>query len=152
MDDLELFEKRGVLSSVGVARRGSQPMVISRHPRHRTGVHTDAVTISSGTPGPPIITAILDQPPGRAAHSLAPPGRLKRVLKAHLHLGDLLPDPLVHTRRHCLMPAQNTHTVPENMKTSTCTHDMFHVRCTPLFSTYTVFEYLCVTHQGLAVA
>jgi hypothetical protein len=45
----------------------SQPMFIIRHPRHRTGVHTDAVTISSGTPGPPIITAILDQPPGRAA-------------------------------------------------------------------------------------
>ena len=42
-------------------------MFIIRHPRHRTGVHTDAVTISSGTPGPPIITAILDQPPGRAA-------------------------------------------------------------------------------------
>jgi len=49
-------------------------MFIIRHPRHRTGVHTDAVTISSGTPGPPIITAILDQPPGRAAYSLAPPG------------------------------------------------------------------------------
>ena len=31
-------------------------MFIIRHPRHRTGVHTDAVTISSGTPGPPIIT------------------------------------------------------------------------------------------------
>jgi hypothetical protein len=29
-------------------------MFIIRHPRHRTGVHTDAVTISSGTPGPPI--------------------------------------------------------------------------------------------------
>jgi len=25
-----------------------------RHTRHRTGVHTDAVTTSSGTPGPPI--------------------------------------------------------------------------------------------------
>jgi hypothetical protein len=32
-------------------------MVIIRHPRHRTGEHTDAVTTSSGTPGPPIITA-----------------------------------------------------------------------------------------------
>ena len=28
----------------------------------------------------PLITAILDQPPGRAAYRLAPPGRLKRVL------------------------------------------------------------------------
>ena len=79
-------------------------MFIIRLPRHRTGVHTDAVTISSGTPGPPIITAILDQPPGRAAYSLAPPGRLKRVLnKAHLHLGDLLPDTLrvAHLRSRC---------------------------------------------------
>ena len=79
-------------------------MFIIRHPRHRTGVHTDAVTISSGTPGPPIITAILDQPPGRAAERLAPPGRLKRVLdKAHLHLGDLLPDTLrvAHLRSRC---------------------------------------------------
>ena len=70
----------------------SQSMFIVRHvQRHRTsGVHTDAVTMSSGTPGPPIITAILGQPPGRAAYSLAPPGRLKRVLdKAHLHLGEL---------------------------------------------------------------
>jgi hypothetical protein len=48
--------------------------------------HTDAVNTSSETPGPPIISAILDQPPGRAAERLAPPGRLKRVLdKAHLH-------------------------------------------------------------------
>jgi hypothetical protein len=39
--------------------KNSQPMFIIRHPRHRTGVHTDAVTISSGTPGPPIITAII---------------------------------------------------------------------------------------------
>jgi hypothetical protein len=45
----------------------SQPMFIIRHPRHRTSVHTDAVTISSGTPGAPIITAILDQPPGHEA-------------------------------------------------------------------------------------
>jgi hypothetical protein len=62
--------------------------------------------MSSGTPGPPIITAILGQPPGRAAYSLAPPGRLKRVLdKAHLHLGEhLLPDTLVrvaHLRSRC---------------------------------------------------
>jgi len=37
----------------------SQSMFIVRHvQRHRTsGVHTDAVTMSSGTPGPPIITA-----------------------------------------------------------------------------------------------
>jgi hypothetical protein len=46
----------------------------------------------------PSSTRYLQQPyssdagPGRR---LAPPGRLKRVLdKAHLHLGDLLPDPL----------------------------------------------------------
>ena len=61
-------------------RHDSQPMFIIRHPRHRTGVHTDAVTISSGTPGPPIITAILDQPPGHGPLNkrLAPPGgRLK---------------------------------------------------------------------------
>ena len=79
-------------------------MLRIRHPRHRTGVHTDAVNTSSGTPGPPIITAILDQPPGRAAERLAPPGRLKRVLdKAHLHLGDLLPDTLrvAHLRSRC---------------------------------------------------
>ena len=47
-------------------RTFTQPSVIIRHPRHRTGVHTDAVATSSGTPGPPIITAILDQP--RAIH------------------------------------------------------------------------------------
>jgi hypothetical protein len=56
----------------------SQPMFRIRHPRHRTGVHTDAVNTSSGTPGPPIITAILDQPPGRAAERLAPPGSHSR--------------------------------------------------------------------------
>ena len=62
----------------------------------------------SRAPGP-LTTAELDQPPGRAANRLAPPacppGRLyKRVLnKAHLHLGDLLPDPLrvAHLRRSC---------------------------------------------------
>jgi len=48
----------------------SQPMFIIRHPRHRTGVHTDAVNTSSETPGPPIISAILDlsrefEPTGR---------------------------------------------------------------------------------------
>ena len=49
-------------------------------------------------PGP-LTTAIFDQPPGRAANRLAPPGRLykrvpRRVLhEAHLHLGNLLPDP-----------------------------------------------------------
>jgi len=89
---------------IHTTRKISQPMFIIRHPRHRTGVHTDAVTISSGTPGPPIITAILDQPPGQAVYSLAPPGRLKRVLdKAHLHLGDLLPDTLrvAHLRSRC---------------------------------------------------
>ena len=52
-----------------------------------------------------LTTAVLDQPPGRAANRLAPPRRLyKRVLnKAHLHLGDLLPDPLrvAHLRRSC---------------------------------------------------
>ena len=33
----------------------------------------------------PLTTAVLDQPPGRAAKRLAPPGRLKRDLnKAHL--------------------------------------------------------------------
>ena len=50
----------------------------------------------------PLATAILDEPPGRAA--LAPPGRLKRVLnKAHLHLGDLLPGPHrdVHLYSRC---------------------------------------------------
>jgi len=31
----------------------SQPMFITRHPRHRTGVHTCAVKTGSGTPGPP---------------------------------------------------------------------------------------------------
>jgi hypothetical protein len=70
----------------------------------KSGVHTDAVDTSSGTPGPPIITAILDQPPGRAAYRLAPPGRLKRVLdKAHPHLGDLISDPLrvAHLRSRC---------------------------------------------------
>ena len=57
----------------------------------------------------PLTTAIFDQPPGRAANRLAPPGRLykrvpRRVLnKAHLHLGNLLPDPLrvAHLRRSC---------------------------------------------------
>ena len=52
----------------------------------------------------PLTTAVLDQPPGRAAKRLAPPVHLKRDLnKAHLHLGDLLPDPLrvAHLRRSC---------------------------------------------------
>ena len=40
--------------------RCSQPMVTIRHPRHRTGVHTDAVTTSSGPPGPTLIIATLD--------------------------------------------------------------------------------------------
>ena len=31
----------------------------------------------------PLTTAVLDQPPGRAAKRLAPPGRLKRVLDFH---------------------------------------------------------------------
>ena len=71
--------------------------VFIRHRGHRTGVHTDANSTPPEGPSAqdPLTTAVLDQPPGRAAERLAPPGRLKRVLdKAHLHLGDLLPDPL----------------------------------------------------------
>jgi hypothetical protein len=37
----------------GSVLMNSQPMFITRHPRHRTGVHTCAVTTGSGTPGPP---------------------------------------------------------------------------------------------------
>ena len=73
---------------------------------HRQSFHFDTedtgpaytqVQIQPARRGPldPLTTAVLDQPPGRAAKRLAPPGRLKRDLnKAHLHLGDLLPDPL----------------------------------------------------------
>ena len=46
----------------------SQPMFIIRHPRHRTGVHTDAVTISSGTPVlTPVLTPV-SQPMFRFRH------------------------------------------------------------------------------------
>ena len=38
----------------GSVLMNSQPMFITRHPRHRTGVHTCAVTTSSGTPGHPL--------------------------------------------------------------------------------------------------
>ena len=74
---------------------------------HRTGVHTDETSTPLEGPWTP-----LQQPysishragPRREALTLAPPGRLKRVLdKAHLHLGDLLPDPLrvAHLRSRC---------------------------------------------------
>ena len=80
---------------------------------HRQSFHFDTedtgpaytqVQIQPRGPLDPLTTAVLDRPPGRAAKRLAPPGRLKRDLnKAHLHLGDLLPDPLrvAHLRRSC---------------------------------------------------
>jgi hypothetical protein len=52
----------------------------------RTGVrytYKCAVTTIAQGPLDPLITAILDQQPGRAAKRLAPPGRLKRVLDIH---------------------------------------------------------------------
>ena len=81
----------------------SQAKFLFRHRGHRTGVNTGANSNTlEGRPLDPLTTAVLDQPPGRAAKRLAPPGRLKRYLnKAHLHLGDLLPDPprvAFHTR------------------------------------------------------
>ena len=81
--------------------RGSQAKFSFRHrgaeehtPDRRT--HRCKFNTARG-PLDPLTTAVLDQLPGRAAKRLAPPGRLKRadLNKAHLHLGDLLPDPLV---------------------------------------------------------
>ena len=66
-------------------------MFIIRHPRHRTGVHTDAVTISS-TPGPPII--ILDQP----LHTKA---RKMRVDKEHEYFTPNSTDELIANSLRC---------------------------------------------------
>ena len=67
----------------GSVLMNSQPMFITRHPRHRTGVHTCAVKTGSGTPGPPYHShtrraySLLDQPPGRTLGRFkAPPGCL----------------------------------------------------------------------------
>ena len=63
----------------------------------------------SRAPGPPYNSRTRSAArPGRETLSPARrPGRLKRDLnKAHLHLGDLLPDPLrvAHLRRSCELP------------------------------------------------
>ena len=63
----------------------SQPMFIIRHPRHRTGVHTDAVTTSSGTPGPPIITAILDHHSSSKHRTLEMRSRWRAVKQPKKH-------------------------------------------------------------------
>ena len=85
----------GFPKSVGMNRQ--QPMVLfpsnlyfDTQFRHRTGVHSDADSTGSRTPEAPYHSHVLDQPPGRAAYRLSPAG----VLQAHLHLSDLLPDPL----------------------------------------------------------
>ena len=73
-----------------------------------TGPAYTQVQIQPARRGPldPLTTAVLDQPPGRAAKRLAPHGRLKRDLnkrRIFISLGDLLPDPLrvAHLRRSC---------------------------------------------------
>ena len=88
--------------------RGSQAKFSFRHRGAHTGpAYTQRCKFNTARgPLDPLTTAVLDQLPGRAAKRLAPPGRLKRadLNKAHLHLGDLLPDPLVrvaHLRRSC---------------------------------------------------